>query len=218
MFLHFHPYPPYIPKNTTKLIVGTIPPPRFSTNELLQEDVNFSYGSKFGLLWPLMEKIFDLKLDYQNTKKAIDQRKSFLKNNNIGICDMINSCERNKINASDLGMNNIILRDTMRTISENPTIKTILFMGGNSKNGPEYLFRKQLRSHLVPYKLINNISPKIHEIDINDRVIQTVSLISPSNAANRSIGANLFYKKQKLKNELFSTFDFRLLQYQKYFL
>jgi len=216
MFLHSHPYLPYIPKNTTKLIVGTIPPPRFSTNELLHEDVNFSYGSKFGLLWPLMEKIFDLKLDYQNTKKAIDQRKSFLKNNKIGICDMINSCERNKINASDLGMNNIILRDTMRTICENPTIKTILFMGGNSKNGPEYLFRKQLISHNIPIKLVNSISPKIHKFYIKNRLIQTISLISPSNAANRSIGSNSFYKNQKLKNESFSTFDFRLLQYEKF--
>ncbi len=216
MFLHSHPYPPFIPKNSTKLIVGTIPPPRFSTNELYNDDVDFCYGSKFGLLWPLMEKIFGLKLDYQNTKKAIDQRKSLLKIKKIGICDMIDSCEREKINASDLGMKNIVLRNLISILKTNPTIKTILFMGGNSKNGPEYLFRKQLRLRSLQFKPDNNISPKIHEIDINDRIIQTVSLISPSNAANRSIGSNSFYKNQKVKNESFSTFDFRLLQYEKF--
>ena len=34
MFKHTHPYPPYIPENATKLIVGTLPPPRFTTGEL----------------------------------------------------------------------------------------------------------------------------------------------------------------------------------------
>ena len=34
MFIHKHPYPPFIPKNATKLIVGTLPPPRFYTGIL----------------------------------------------------------------------------------------------------------------------------------------------------------------------------------------
>ena len=45
MFLHKHPYPPFINQDTTKLIVGTLPPPRFSTRQLLEKDVDFCYGS-----------------------------------------------------------------------------------------------------------------------------------------------------------------------------
>jgi G:T/U-mismatch repair DNA glycosylase len=217
MFLHSHPYKPFIPKKASKLIVGTIPPPRFSTDELLTEDVNFCYGSKYGLLWPLMGKIYNLNLDYSNTKNAVEQRKTFLFKNKIGICDMVHSCKRDKIDASDLGMKNIELRDLINILKEHPSINTILFMGGNSKNGPEYLFRKYLISNSIRLKEINSKSPKIHQFYIKDRWIRTVSLISPSNAANRSIGANPLFKKLKSMTNSYSTFDHRLNQYRKYF-
>ena len=200
------------------MIVGTIPPPRFSTNELFTEDVNFCYGSKYGLLWPLMDKIYNLNLDYTNTKNAIDQRKTFLFKNKIGICDMVHSCNRDKIDASDLGMKNIELRDLINILKEHPSINTILFMGGNSKNGPEYLFRKHLNSNSIRLNIISDKSPKTHQFLLKDRNIKTISLISPSNAANRSIGSNNLYKELKSKKNSFSTFDFRLLHYKKYFI
>jgi len=217
MFYHKHPYPPYIPKKSTKLIIGTIPPPRFSLKELFQEDVNFCYGSKYGLLWPILDSIFNLKLEYSNTKRAIKQRKDFLILNRIGICDLVACCDREKLNASDLGMQNIKLRNIIGHLEENTSVNTILFMGGNSKNGPEYLFRKYLNSKSIPLNRISKSTPRIHQFELNHRIIKTVSLISPSNAANRSIGANPLFKKSKMENSLFSTFDFRLLQYQEYF-
>jgi G:T/U-mismatch repair DNA glycosylase len=217
MFYHKHPYPPYIPKKSTKLIIGTIPPPRFSSKELFNKDVDFCYGSKYGLLWPILDSIYNLKLEYANTKEAIKQRKDFLIQNRIGICDLVESCKRDKLNASDLGMLNIKLRNIIEYLKENTSVNTILFMGGNSKNGPEYLFRKCLNSYSIPLNRISNSSPRIHKFDLNNRIIQTVSLISPSNAANRSIGASPLFKKLKMKNNLFSTYDFRLLQYQIHF-
>ncbi len=217
MFFHKHPYLPFIPIETTKLIVGTIPPPRFSIKQLLNEDVNFCYGSKFGLLWPILNKIYNLNLEFTNTKKATNQRKEFLIQHKIGICDIIDSCEREKIDASDLGMKNIKLRNLLKLLTENQTIDTILFMGGNSKNGPEYLFKKHLKSYSIPLYQTSNNSPKIHQFELNNRVIKTVSLISPSNAANRSIGSNSLYKKLKQKNNKFTTFDFRVKQYEHFF-
>jgi G:T/U-mismatch repair DNA glycosylase len=216
-FIHTHPYPPFIPDTATKLIVGTIPPPRFSTGTLYKEDVDFSYGSKFGLLWPILDKIFDLNLLYENTQEAIIQRKSFLIKYGIGICDMVNHCQREKIDASDIGMQHIELRNLLGYLKENKAITKILFMGGNSKNGPEYLFRTQLRS--MGFKLVpqSDDRPKIHEFIFDDRHIKTISLISPSSAANRSIGGDPFYKVQKNKNKNYTALDFRIDQYGKYF-
>ena len=54
------PYQPYIPKNATKLIVGTLPPPRFSIGELKKGDVDFCYGSIDGQLWEILNEIFNL--------------------------------------------------------------------------------------------------------------------------------------------------------------
>ncbi|MCP4884002.1 MAG: uracil-DNA glycosylase family protein [Flavobacteriales bacterium] len=217
MFIHQHPYPPFIPFNATKLIVGTIPPPRFSSGNLFNEDVDFCYGSKYGLLWPLLNQIFDLNLEFENTQKAIEQRKLFLQKYGIGICDMVHRCQREKINASDLGMQQIELRNLINYIKENKSISSILFMGGNSKNGPEFLFRSQLRSsglHLITESIDR---PKIHEFIFDDRNIRTISLISPSSAANRSIGADPYYKFRKKQNKKYTTFDFRIEQYRKYF-
>ena len=218
MFRHLHPYEPFIPIKTKTLIIGTIPPPRFSNGPLFEEDVDFCYGSKYGLLWPLIDKIYNLQLEFKNNVDAVQQRKAFLTKYKIGICDMVESCERKRNDASDLGMENILLRDLLFHLKKNPIINLILFMGGNSKNGPEYLFRKILRKNSIQLKSVSNESPKIHKFNLKNKTIKTISLISPSNAANRSIGANPLYKKFKLQNTSFNTFDFRYLMYKKYFL
>ncbi|MEN8185836.1 MAG: uracil-DNA glycosylase family protein [Bacteroidota bacterium] len=217
MFLHQHPYPPFIPPNTKKLIIGTIPPPRFSTGKLFEEDVDFCYGSKHNFLWKILSNIFDENFEYSNTQKAVDQRKAFLTQKQIGICDMVESCEREKMNASDLGMKNIKLRDLINILKKTPTIETIFFMGGNSKNSPEYFFRKHLNDSKLKLEPAENNSPKINQFILDIRVIKTISLISPSAAANRSIGANPLYKELKKQNSSFTTFDFRVMLYKKYF-
>ena len=76
MFKHEHPYKPFIQKNTTKLIVGTLPPPRFSTGELLEKDVDFCYGSYYNSLWLFIDKIHNLNLRYDNSNEAIEERKT----------------------------------------------------------------------------------------------------------------------------------------------
>lgn len=216
-FLHQHPYPPFIPDAATKLIVGTIPPPRFSSGPLFNEDVDFCYGSKYGLLWPILNEIFELNLLYENTQEAINQRKYFLLKNGIGICDIVAFCQRKKIDASDLGMQDINLRNLLGFIQKNKEISTLLFMGGNSKNGPEYLFRSHLRSQGLRLVPVSKDPPRIHEFNFNNRKIKTVSLISPSSAANRAIGGDSYYKLRKKQDKNFTTLDFRIEQYRKHF-
>ena len=131
MFLHKHPYPPFIKDNTEKLIVGTLPPPRFSTGELLEQDVDFCYGSYYNSLWLFIDKIHNLNFRYDNSEEAIEQRKQFLIKNKIGVCDIVASCEREKIDASDLGMSNVKLRDIVGYLKQYPNIKTILFTGAH---------------------------------------------------------------------------------------
>ena len=71
MFHHFHPYEPFIQNNTKKIIVGTLPPPRFCTKEYKPNDVDFCYGSQDGLLWKSLDVIFDLNLEYINIKSCL---------------------------------------------------------------------------------------------------------------------------------------------------
>lgn len=226
MFEHKHPYKPFIQEDTVKLIVGTLPPPRFSTGQLLEKDVDFCYGSYFNSLWLYIDKIHNLKFRYDNSEEAVNQRKQFLIKHKIGICDIVASCERAKIDASDLGMENVKLRNLIQYLHQYPTIDTLLFTGGNSKNGPEYFFRKQLKENNLKLELVSNETPKIHQfqlpntinhLQLSERVIKTVSLTSVSGAANISIGKNSQYQYLKSIYPTFNTFDFRLLQYAEFF-
>lgn len=232
MFFHKHPYQPFVQSDTKKLIVGTLPPPRFSTGELLEKDVDFCYGSYYNSLWLFIDKIHNLNLRYDNSQEAIEQRKQFLIEHKIGVCDIVESAEREKIDASDLGMQNIKLRDVVGYLKEYPSIETILFTGGNSKNGPEYFFRKHLKDYSLKLELINNEVPRIHKLNLpviasrakqshqlelsSKRTIKTISLTSGSGAANISISRLPLYKQLKAKDPDFNTFDFRVMQYREY--
>lgn len=219
MFFHSHPYEPFIPENATKLIVGTLPPPRFTTGELKVNDVDFCYGSRDGLLWLVLDKLFDLDLKRENTNEAIEQRKSFLIKRGIGICDVVQSSQRDKIDASDLGMENVRLRNMIKILRQHPKIDTLLFTGGNSKNSPEYFFRKHLKQQPeeISLKVISSEVPRIYQFLLEGRIIKTVSLTAPSGSANRAIGSMKLYKTLKKKNPEFNTIDFRVLQYNGFF-
>ncbi len=217
MFLHQHPYQPFIPKNTTKLIVGTLPPPRFSQSKLLERDVNFCYGSRDGQLWPILDYIFKLDLKFETSDVAIKQRKEFLINNKIGICDIVESCKRKKIDASDLGMQDVKLRDLIIYLKQFPKVNTLLFTGGNSKNGPEYFFRRHIKRYKLKLEVVSNEVPRIHQFHLENRIIKTVSLTAPSGSANRAIGSMAIYKVLKQQNPDFNTFNFRVLQYKEHF-
>jgi G:T/U-mismatch repair DNA glycosylase len=217
MFIHLHLYKPIINNDTTKLIVGTLPPPRFSIGKLLEKDVDFCYGSYYNSLWLYIDKVHNLSLRYDNSEEAKEKRKQFLIKHKIGICDIIESAERDKIDASDLGLKNIKLRDIIGYLNRFPKIETLLFTGGNSKNGPEYFFRKHLKDYNLKLELISNEIPRIHQFSLEDRMIKTVSLTSASGSANRAIGSMALYQQLKNKNPKFNTFDFRVLQYREFF-
>ncbi len=166
----------------------------------------------------MLGTIFNLALRYDNSEEAVNQRLTFLRREKLGICDIVESCFRDKMDASDLGMKDIQLRDIIGQIALHATLQTLIFTGGNSKNGPEYLFRRQLRNHGLRLNNISHKPPRVHRFSFGDRGITTISLTSPSNAANMAIGGNSLYKLRKNENPAYSTFDFRVDQYKKVFL
>ncbi len=245
MFLHTHPYEPFLFEEATKLIVGTLPPPRFTTGELKNGDVDFCYGSIDGQLWRILDQIFELGLKWENTDAAVQQRVEFLKSRKIGICDIVDSAERYRMDASDLGMQNVKLRDLIAYLEKLPNVDTLLFTGGNSKNGPEYFFRRQLKARGIRLETVSDEVPRIHQFHMPGsgypigqpparkgaglsgtgdsgtgpvgRIVRTVSLIAPSGAANRAVGSLKAYKTLKEKDPAFTTVDFRALQYSAFF-
>lgn len=218
MFYHTHPYAPYIFPDTERLIVGTLPPPRFTTGELNEQDVDFCYGSSNGLLWKVWNQIYDLNLVYENTNYAIEQRKAFLKREKIGVCDIVGAAFREKVDASDLGMQKVELRDLLGILKQYPQVRSLIFTGGNSKNGPEYFFRKLLKKQGLFLLCLDDKVPRKHQFDWAGRTIITHSLTAPSGTANRAIGSMPAYKAAKAQDPNYTTMDFRVEQYGRVFL
>jgi G:T/U-mismatch repair DNA glycosylase len=221
-FQHIHPYAPFLFDSAQKWIVGTLPPPRFAQGILRPGDVDFCYGSRDGQLWPILNQIFELDLAFETTDKAIEQRKNFLLERGIGICDIVDRAERERIDASDLGMKNIELRDLFSLLSRYPKVKQLLFTGGNSKNGPEYLFRRHLKEKGLRLERISDSVPRIHRFrmpveGVSERLITTVSLTAPSGSANRAVGSLPEYKAKKAADPRYTTLDFRVEQYRQFF-
>ena len=123
-----------------------------------------------------------------------------MKSRGVGVCDIVASCSRGKIDASDLGMQDPKLRDIIGCLRNYPKIDTLIFTGGNSKNGPEYFFRKHLETYGIHLSVVSNIVPRIHEFELKGKnksvllTIRTVSLTAPSGSANRAIGSMQNYK------------------------
>lgn len=219
MFEHRHPYPPFIPKGATKLIVGTLPPPRFTTGDLKPRDIDFCYGSRDGQLWIILGEIFGVEWDWEDMDHAVEQRIQLLNEHKIGICDMVEVAYRKKIDASDIGIKKPEFRPIIPILKKNKDVKMLLFTGGNSKNGPEYMFRQYLKDFpeikLKPVR--KDKVPRIYSFQLGKREIQTVSLTAPSGAANRAVGGMDLYKKLKAENPEFTTIDFRVMQYREFF-
>ena len=116
-------------------------------------------------------------------------------------------------------MQDIQLRNLLGYLEQYPNVDTLLFTGGNSKNGPEYFFRKHLKENKVNLEVISNIVPRIHSFihPITKLKIKTVSLTAPSGAANRAVGSLDSYKKMKAENPSFNTLDYRVMQYRAFF-
>ena len=187
---------------------------------LKEGDVDFCYGSRDGQLWIILDKIFNLGLKFETSTEAVKQRIEFLRRRKIGICDIVASAERKKVDATDLGMTNVKLRNLIGYLQQYPEIDTLLFTGGNSKNGPEYFFRKHIKEYGTHLKLVSDKVPRIHQFTLPDqpkRSITTVSLTAPSGSANRAVGSLESYKSMKIKNPEFNTIDFRVIQYRDFF-
>ena len=96
-------------------------------------------------------------------------------------------------------------------------MKTLIFTGGNSKNGPEYFLRKLLKKAKIPLECIDNQVPRKHQFNWAGRTIITHSLTAPSGTANRAIGSMPAYKEAKAQDPRYTTIDFRVEQYGRVF-
>jgi hypoxanthine-DNA glycosylase len=196
-----HPFEPFIPKNATKLIIGTIPPPRFClpNQNLSENDVNFYYGSADNHFWCLIGKIFKIDFVKENTSEAVKQRKSFLKKHDMGITDIIDSCKRKNNSASDNKLKDIEYKNIKSLLSKNKNIKTLIYTSERVKRCMNDIYESR---HSIYKK-----DRKSQTLNINGKNYKVHILYSPSRQALKNMGKNGQKRRRDQYKKVFIKFN-----------
>ncbi len=191
-----HPFEPFIPANATRLIIGTIPPERFCIEgkELNSNDVKFYYGSDDNSFWKIIGEDI-LKKPFENghaSDKPIQQRKKYLTEMNLGITDIVSSCNRKNHSSTDKDLMDIEHKDLRAILEENPQIDTLIYTSGFVKSQVNKIFKKW---HSKLGATDKEFTVKIIETKPAYKVIV---LYSPSPSALRGLGK---YGEEKRKKQ-----------------
>ena len=108
-----HNIEPLYDSNSKILILGSFP-------SVKSREIQFFYGHKNNRFWPIMEKLFSVKLN------SIEDKKEFLHSNHIALWDVIGSCS---IEGSDDGSIKDVKPNDISLITNNSPIEKIFVNG-----------------------------------------------------------------------------------------
>jgi len=227
MHIEKHPFPEFIPEGAKTLIVGSFPPIKLTVREDLKNvsgknkhlyknyfcsnrnkrtdaDKNFYYGSRENLLWDLIGEALgaEVKLD------TVENIKSFLKANLIGVTDIIEQCQRNSttrkpsktnphsdcIGSLDRDLIILKYRDVIETIINNK-FETVFCTS-------QYVYDELMT--LGKNSVLSKIEVKI--------------LLSPSPAASIPISKKKDYIDKKSEDQNYNTKMYRVEKYKEAFM
>lgn len=137
-----HPFGNFIPKNAQYLLLGSF------TGKITDNSYDWFYGTKRNLFWPIIQEVYDMKLNNKMAKQDLFSR---LK---ISIMDIILSCERKANNNLDTNLINIVLNREVSKIIEGNKIKKIFF----SSRFVEKLYRRHFKDLVLKYSQMELIT------------------------------------------------------------
>lgn len=140
MKLYSHPFSPIIDSNTRILFLGSFP-------SIASFEHSFYYAHSRNAFWPIMEKIFNVNLPDNETKIA------FCLTHQLGLWDVIGSCERE--NSSDSNLKRIVPNDFETLLHDYPNIKVLAFTGKKAFD----LFGKYFKNMEIETVLLPSTSP-----------------------------------------------------------
>ncbi len=210
-----HPYRPFVPEGAGKLVLGSIPPWRFTFADspaenrlkaLKDGDIDFYYGSRSNRFWMIFSAVFKAgKLD------SAEKIKVLLRREKIAMSDVVHRCRRIPArSALDQNLRDIQFNHGLREIlAKNKSIKEILF----TSSFVERIFYRSFSAAAE-----KDISRKCFILPDDGRRIRTAVLYSPSNMALRGIRMSKAFKlRSSQASSNYTANDFRIEQYRKFF-
>ena len=114
-----HPFQPFVPENSTILILGSFPGKQSTQNP---RDDDWYYGSGRNQFWKIIGLVFNRDFNSKEKKQL------FFTERKIAITDILESCERKEGKNSDKNLvNKSYNKDGISKILETNSIQKILF-------------------------------------------------------------------------------------------
>lgn len=135
--------PPEIEENCTLLILGSFP--SVKSLEMIQY-----YANPNNHFWEIIENVFHIPINL-----PYDERVTALNKKNIGLWDVIESCER--AGSSDHSIKNEKPNDFIDLFKTYPKIKLIIFNGAKAEKAWKRGFANKSRNHIPLFHHIHFI-------------------------------------------------------------
>ncbi|MCA1927055.1 MAG: hypothetical protein LDL13_04470 [Calditerrivibrio sp.] len=186
----FHPFSPIIEKNTTKLIIGTLPP----------EKSGFYYSNNSNnRLWDFLKGIYEKseEIPTKSLKLSIEDKLSIIRELKIGFTDIILEYERENNSTLDSDIIPLRYRD-IDTLILNSEITELYFV---YKNAAKWFLHS--RKNLQPVKISKLNHFKIpdekifYSYELNGRIINAKVLPTPLNRFTKKGGLREKYNIYK---------------------
>src|SRR3972149_2501161 len=98
-----HPFGPFVPQDAKYLILGSFTGKEAVKGQPYYDDsYDWFYGTKRNQFWPMLEAVYDLKLNNITRKKKLFTKLG------IAIADIIYQCEREGGSNLDSNLKNIV--------------------------------------------------------------------------------------------------------------
>ncbi len=148
-----HPFDPLIDKHSKILILGSFP-------SIKSFEDAFYYAHPRNQFWPIMERLFDVSLEDNESKKI------FALSHGIALYDTYGSLQRSQGNSSDSNLSDLRPNDIPALLEQYPAIKKVFCTGKKSYDG----MRKYFPDLLVPVLLLPSTSPAYAAMRFEDKL------------------------------------------------
>jgi hypoxanthine-DNA glycosylase len=152
--LETHPFPPFVPPHAKHLLLGS-----FTGKPGVGYD--WFYGSQRNQFWPILERVYNLKLDTKKSKMHLFSRLG------LAITDIIYQCERRQGTNLDANLINIVynLPALEKILSQNKIV-TIFFSSRFVETKFKRLF-KNVHTRLIT---LPSPSPRYARMTLQEKI------------------------------------------------
>ena len=187
-----------IDEDTTKLIIGTMPPQFVIDKDFDKCKFYYFYASNKNHFWDICKEINpDVKLETdQDCQK-------FLRDNHIGIIDVYDVAMRLNNDTTDKNLDGIKYNeDIIKYLKKYPNITKLYCTNGDNKGTKDILLNILLKDYLVDFKYKKRVKREFIKLKGIDREIEVLWLYSPSGLYYNIHHNTINFKE--IYNDLFS--------------